>query len=236
VDSARARRTAAHADLEQEKRALLHDWSFFVHPRAVDFFGKEEELNKVLQQILENLDVGSDPICGPADQCVLWRGESESNRASESSHACMKVKKPEGESQVWVNRVLAFVFASDATFLELMKLPKEPFKMSCGNQLCINTAHMEPPLITNECTRVTAVTLHQLNEDSQRGPVLSCTTVGGTELSQLEVDPEETTLAHVRAAVAQRLSISSAALQLLTSNGDVLAKSSDTTLVCSLPL
>ena len=42
----------------------------------------------------------------------------------------------------YVNRILAFIFATDESFTKLMELPKTPFRMWCGNQLCINLAHI----------------------------------------------------------------------------------------------
>ena len=46
------------------------------------------------------------------------------------------------ESVTYVNRVLAFIFATDDSFEALMRLPKEPFKMSCDDQLCVLLAHI----------------------------------------------------------------------------------------------
>jgi len=46
------------------------------------------------------------------------------------------------ESVTFVNRVLAFVFATDDSFELLMRLPKEPLKMTCGDQLCVHLAHI----------------------------------------------------------------------------------------------
>ena len=41
-----------------------------------------------------------------------------------------------------MNRVLAFLFATDDAFERLMQLPKEPFKMCCGDQLCVQSSHI----------------------------------------------------------------------------------------------
>lgn len=58
--------------------------------------------------------------------------------------AVFKMVKPnEQEATVtYVNRVLAFTFAADDSFEQLMKLPKEPFRMACRNQLCVHIAHI----------------------------------------------------------------------------------------------
>merc|ERR1712110_574842 len=132
-----------------------------------------EALDKVLAEIARHVSRDFDPVLG--------------------------ILKPnEGESQVFVNRVMAFIFASDHSFNSLMRQPKLPFNMSCGNQLCINVAHIQPAVELNECNRVTLVTLHPLGT-SGGCLTLSCTSVGGNEVIRLEVTPSSTTLAEVRA-------------------------------------
>lgn len=216
---------------EEEIRTLVDGWSHFVHSRALDFFESQESLEKVLLEVARSLDRGSDPVCGHADRCMVWRGKSEANQAF------MQVNKPrEGDSQVWVNRILAFIFSSDASFLKLMKLPKEPFKMSCGNQLCVNLAHVTPAVTLKEASRVTAVTLQSLTSHDPGCLTVSCTSIVGTELARLEVFPEETTLANIRTTVARCLSVPPQTLRLLTRGGDVLPKASDDALLSSLQL
>ena len=56
---------------------------------------------------------------------------------SKSAWGRSGVKKP-----VFLNRLLVFLFASDESFKKLMMLPKDPFKMGCGNQLCVNILHI----------------------------------------------------------------------------------------------
>ena len=56
----------------------------------------------------------------------------------------------------YVNRVLAFIFATDESFDQLMRLPKEPFKMSCSDQLCVNLAHISLQVDSLDCPTATA--------------------------------------------------------------------------------
>jgi len=61
-----------------------------------------------------------------------------------ATQAVFHLVKP-GESKetvTYINRILSFAFAAEESFEWLMRLPKEPFKMSCGNQLCIHIAHI----------------------------------------------------------------------------------------------
>lgn len=230
----RSRRLEADGDprSEAEMRSIVQDWSHFVNTRALDFFQHKESpeaLEAVLTNIAHSISRGCDPVCGPADRCVLWHGKKEG-----SNQAVMQLNKPkEGDSQVWVNRVLAFLFANDASFLELMKLAKQPFPMSCGNQLCINLSHVTPAVVLNECASAMSVTLHPPTPDPC---TVSCTSVGGAVLATLEVVCEETTLAHVRTTVAQRLDLPPQTLRLLTCSGDVLPKARDDVLLCDLSL
>jgi hypothetical protein len=225
--------------------STLRNWSFFVHQRARDYFDSEEALDMVLAKIAGNVCVDSDPLLGSRDSCVLWLGPKKNREAVDermgegtgAQDAIMHVTKPEeGESEVFVNRVMAFIFASEGSFQNLMRHPKEPFKMSCGNQLCINVAHIQPAVELNECNRTPAlVTLHPLS--TNRGYItLSCTSVGGNEIAQIEVDASSTTLADVRANVAKRLSLPSQAVALLANSSEVLPKASDESFVADLPL
>jgi hypothetical protein len=210
---------------------MLHGWTFFVHSRAKEFYEEDEDLEKVLLEIARNLDAGDDVVCGPADCCMVWRGKLQ------DGYPVMQVKKPgEGMSQVWVIRVLAHAFASDKSFQELMKLPKRPFSMSCGNQLCLNISHISPAITIAECNPVSVVTLCPMPPHPLGLLSLSCTEVGGSEIARLEVASEETSLANIREAVAARLAVPAKAVQLLTRCGDVLPQASDNELLSSLPL
>merc|ERR1712129_66367 len=58
--------------------------------------------------------------------------------------AVFRLVKPgeEVESVTYINRILSFIFAEEESFELLMRLPKEPFSMNCGNQLCIHLSHI----------------------------------------------------------------------------------------------
>jgi hypothetical protein len=69
---------------------------------------------------------------------------SPRDQLSESQAVFWWVKPGEDEESVtYVNRILSFAFAAEESFEWLMRLPKKtPFKMSCGNQLCIHIGHI----------------------------------------------------------------------------------------------
>lgn len=46
------------------------------------------------------------------------------------------------ESSTYVNRLLVFIFATPESFEQSLRLPKQPFKMACGDQLCVNLHHI----------------------------------------------------------------------------------------------
>ncbi|CAE7173121.1 unnamed protein product [Symbiodinium microadriaticum] len=125
---------------EAEVREVVERWKEYVHPRAREFFEKPEQLEEVLTQLAKGTDKTDDPILGPDEKCVYWYGDV----TKDDLQAAIRMIKPkeEVESVTYVNRVLAFIFATDDSFEKLMALPKEPFKMSCGDQLCVHLAHI----------------------------------------------------------------------------------------------
>lgn len=123
----------------EECQALVKEWQRYAHPRAREFFVQEGALEEVLLKLAQSTSKGDDLILGDENKCVFWFGD-----VTEEGQAAIRMVKP-GEPQesiTYVNRVLAFVFATDDSFDALMKLPKEPFKMNCCDQLCVNLAHI----------------------------------------------------------------------------------------------
>jgi len=125
---------------DAEINAIVEKWENYAHPRAREFFNSTSMLRGVLVQLAKGTDKSQDPILGDEDKCVFWQGEV----TKEDLQAAIKMIKPgeTEESVTYVNRVLAFLFATDDSFEALMQLPKEPFKMSCGDQLCVHLAHI----------------------------------------------------------------------------------------------
>jgi len=128
---------------QEEVTEVIRQWEQYVHPRARDFFSSDAALEDVLMQLAKGIDKGSDPVLGDAEKCVYWFGDV----TKDDLQAAIRMVKP-GETQesvTYVNRVLAFIFATDDSFEQLMRLPQDPFKMSCGDQLCVHLAHVALP-------------------------------------------------------------------------------------------
>jgi len=125
---------------EKEVRELIEKWKEYAHPRAREFFTSTSMLEEVLTQLANGINKTDDPILGPEEPCVYWYGDV----TKDDQQAAIKMIKPgeTAESVTYVNRVLAFIFATDESFEQLMRLPKEPFKMSCNDQLCVHLAHI----------------------------------------------------------------------------------------------
>jgi len=124
---------------DEDIEELIQKWERYAHPRARDFFPTQEELFSVLRQLAIGVHKTEDPILNE-DSCVYWYGDV----TKEDIQAAIRMVKP-GEMQesvTFVNRVLAFIFATDESFEQLMKLPKEPFRMVCGDQLCVSLCHI----------------------------------------------------------------------------------------------
>lgn len=124
-----------------EVTELVASWEPYVHPRAREFFPSQEMLIQVLSQIAKGLHKTEDPVLGRESECYHWYGEVTKE---EPQQACIRMVKPgeSTESTTFVNRVLVFIFATDESFEQLMKLPKEPFRMTCCDQLCVNLSHI----------------------------------------------------------------------------------------------
>ena len=120
---------------------LVASWEPYVHPRAREFFPSQEMLLVVLRQIAKGLHKSEDPILGSETRCFHWYGEVTKD---EPQQACIRMVKPgeSTESTTFVNRVLVFIFATDESFEQLMRLPKEPFRMTCADQLCVSLSHI----------------------------------------------------------------------------------------------
>jgi len=125
---------------EAEIDAAVKQWLQYAHPRARDFFTTPQQLEEVLREIAKGTDKNDDPILGPEEKNVYWHGDV----TKDDQQAAIRMVKPgeAEESVTYVNRVLAFIFATDESFEKLMQLPKEPFKMSSGDQLDIHLAHI----------------------------------------------------------------------------------------------
>lgn len=124
-----------------ELREAVEVAKSYLHERAYEFFETPEELDAVLTTVAQHTDAHSDFLTGEAD--VIWRGE----RNEEQNEAMLYIKRenPAKDSPSYVNRLLAALFLEDMAFARLQILPKEPLKMRCGNQLCVNLSHISLP-------------------------------------------------------------------------------------------
>jgi hypothetical protein len=125
----------------EELQKIVASWEPYVHPRAREFFPSHDMLVQVLTQIAKGLNHTEDPVLGRECECYHWYGETTKD---EPKQACIRMVKPgeSSESTTFVNRVLVFIFATDESFEQLMKQPKEPFRMTCRDQLCVNLSHI----------------------------------------------------------------------------------------------
>mmetsp|Transcript_26221 Transcript_26221/g.74569 ORF Transcript_26221/g.74569 Transcript_26221/m.74569 type:complete len:200 (+) Transcript_26221:160-759(+) len=162
----RHRRASFQARTEEEIDDIVQQWEQFVHPRAREYFAEPGRLREVLCIVAKCIDRDGDPVLGSEDKCVTWygdtaRGDPSADGASARAdsdltqdggagrhlhrrQAVFKLVKPgeSAETVTYVNRVLAFTFAADDSFEQLMRLPKEPFRMSCSDQLCVHISHI----------------------------------------------------------------------------------------------
>eukprot|EP00397_Hematodinium_sp_SG-2012_P040249 GEMP01044066.1.p1 GENE.GEMP01044066.1~~GEMP01044066.1.p1 ORF type:complete len:180 (+),score=39.15 GEMP01044066.1:179-718(+) len=127
---------------DKQIEALLQQWSGLVSERVHSMFPTKESLRNVLETLGKHIDKTSDPIQGSAEKCSQWYGEYTDD--ADGREAAITLQGDGNKENVtFVNRVLAFIFASDESFAKLQKLPRKPFRMRCGNQLCINLKHID---------------------------------------------------------------------------------------------
>mmetsp|Transcript_3742 Transcript_3742/g.9547 ORF Transcript_3742/g.9547 Transcript_3742/m.9547 type:complete len:185 (-) Transcript_3742:123-677(-) len=139
-NSGKSRGAEVHkARTEEEASALVTKWLQYAHPRAYEIFAADS-LENVLKEMALAIDREDDPVLGDGSKCVFWYGEV----TAKDNQAALRIMKP-GESEesvTFVNRLLAYIFATDESFEHLMQLPKEAFRMRCGDQLCICLGHI----------------------------------------------------------------------------------------------
>ncbi|CAK9011893.1 unnamed protein product [Durusdinium trenchii] len=146
VGTSSVKKPARHNEREFKKRTneevkeAVALWSSYVHVRAKDFFQGTGQLEEVLSQLAAGTSADTEPVASENSECVHWWGDT----TKDDCQAAIRMVKPgeHQESVTYVNRVLAFMFATDDCFEKLMQLPKEPFKMSCGDQLCVQLGHI----------------------------------------------------------------------------------------------
>ncbi|KAJ1608115.1 hypothetical protein OIY81_2741, partial [Cryptosporidium canis] len=119
---------------------VCRSWENYIHPRAKDFWKSSEQVYEILSNIARNVDRADDPITSGEEQCVRWHGELEADDGA----PVIRILKPgeTDECQTYVNRILAFLYADDESFLELQKKPPVAFEMVCEDPICINLTHI----------------------------------------------------------------------------------------------
>eukprot|EP00933_Yihiella_yeosuensis_P024727 TRINITY_DN19163_c0_g1_i1.p1 TRINITY_DN19163_c0_g1~~TRINITY_DN19163_c0_g1_i1.p1 ORF type:complete len:179 (-),score=27.32 TRINITY_DN19163_c0_g1_i1:295-831(-) len=138
-----------------EVRDCVEEWLTKVDPRASAMYSRQD-LQAILFSIAENIHKDSDVFesrtSDLGNRCVKWLGETREDSVKHgTTHAGMMVLKPRAEETTWawVNRILILLFAPEADFNQYMQLPKEPFKMRCGDQMCVNMSHIACGIYTN---------------------------------------------------------------------------------------
>jgi hypothetical protein len=129
---------------EAELEETVQQWEQYVHGRAREFFVDSDKLKTVLRLLALGIDRRDDMVMPENPrECVFWYGELTNDSPQQ---AAISMQRPDeaGEQNhaTYVNRLLAFVFATDECFKKLLEMPKAPFTMICGNQLCVNLNHL----------------------------------------------------------------------------------------------
>eukprot|EP00933_Yihiella_yeosuensis_P031306 TRINITY_DN2485_c0_g1_i6.p1 TRINITY_DN2485_c0_g1~~TRINITY_DN2485_c0_g1_i6.p1 ORF type:complete len:167 (-),score=33.72 TRINITY_DN2485_c0_g1_i6:1313-1813(-) len=122
-----------------EQTAWVELWKSLLHRRVREMYS-EEQIDGILYGLASNLEAASAAnLCEQSNNmCVNWVGVTASGQAKTIA------AKPDGsgDHSIYVNRLVVLFFADDDVLMQSSSLPKLPFKMSCGNQLCVKLAHI----------------------------------------------------------------------------------------------
>ncbi|CAE7249100.1 unnamed protein product [Symbiodinium microadriaticum] len=130
---------------EEEVKCSVDEWMPRMHSRGHIFFQDERKLRSILETVARSTDKTSDPIL--QQTCCLWHGDVKA--AKDTKHAAIQLTGPGEEAApcvTYASRVLIFLFSTDDQLERWMRLPKQPLKMRCNNQLCVSLA-----CIAEEC-------------------------------------------------------------------------------------
>ena len=119
-----------------EVKNIVAEWEEFVHER-VSRSMPSDMVRDLLTQIAEGTPAdGPDPVLG--EECCAWYGQMFQGAP------VISLKKPSDEEAqpTFVNRILAFFYASDAKFAALQELPKEPFPVGFVRNVDVCPEHI----------------------------------------------------------------------------------------------
>ncbi|CAD7963688.1 unnamed protein product [Amoebophrya sp. A120] len=119
-----------------EVEKTVDEWETYVEQRALDSM-PQTMIRSLLEQIASKIDRGSpDPVLD--DDCCIWHG------AFHEGHPVIELRKPgqEEAQPTYVNRILAFFFATPAKFQALQALPRSAFPMTCRRTDCVCFQHI----------------------------------------------------------------------------------------------
>ena len=128
----------------QEVTELVGHWKQWLHPRADNFF----RLDRVLTKIAKHVSKGNDPVTSGVDDCIFWHGDVSDENGGYEGVIDIDRDGQVQKQTVFINRLLLFLFATEDSFEQLMKLPKAPFRMACPrdrNTLRETSENVETP-------------------------------------------------------------------------------------------
>ncbi|PFH33674.1 hypothetical protein BESB_078900 [Besnoitia besnoiti] len=127
---------------ETQVQILAKKWIAHVQQRAARIWSRDQVI-EMLETIARSVNFSEDPILGdpsPAASCVQWYGDISQKQGL----PVLLIQKPNNPTptSTYVCRVLAFLFADDASLKLLKQLGTKQSEMNCGNPQCVRLSHL----------------------------------------------------------------------------------------------
>ncbi|CBZ55415.1 conserved hypothetical protein [Neospora caninum Liverpool] len=127
---------------DTQVQLLAKKWIGHVQQRAAKIWSREQVM-QMFETIARSVNFTEDPILGdpsPNATCVQWHGDI----SQQQGLPVLLIQKPNNPSptSTYVCRVLAFLFADDASLKLLKQLGNKQSEMNCGNTQCVRLSHL----------------------------------------------------------------------------------------------
>ncbi|EPR58793.1 hypothetical protein TGGT1_315710 [Toxoplasma gondii GT1] len=127
---------------DTQVQLLAKRWIGHVQQRAAKIWSREQVM-QMFETIARSVNFTEDPILGdpsPSAPCVQWHGDI----SQQQGLPVLLIQKPNNPSptSTYVCRVLAFLFADDASLKLLKQVGNKQCEMNCGNTHCVRLSHL----------------------------------------------------------------------------------------------
>eukprot|EP00929_Paragymnodinium_shiwhaense_P061999 TRINITY_DN30957_c0_g1_i1.p1 TRINITY_DN30957_c0_g1~~TRINITY_DN30957_c0_g1_i1.p1 ORF type:complete len:174 (-),score=22.83 TRINITY_DN30957_c0_g1_i1:329-850(-) len=115
-------------------------WAPYLHRRSMRFLGSDKLVAEALRDIARGISADQDLLLDDQRVCVHWYGTV----VEEGVPAITLIQPDHPAGAVcYVSRAVAFMFADDDSFAQLVRLPQnENLQTTCGDLMCVHIKHI----------------------------------------------------------------------------------------------